>query len=91
LGIAYELRLRVGNMRNAGHLALGSGNLKTGLDPLTWDAKAASGSLQLYLAGEDELWIDIHSESKSHGFISADDIGAANGKFMIGNIEIWDE
>ncbi|KAB5591236.1 hypothetical protein CTheo_5318 [Ceratobasidium theobromae] len=91
LELAYEVRLRIGNMRYAGHLAVGSGNLKNGLEPTTWDAKAATGSLRLYLAGEDEMWIEIHSESKSHGFIAADDIGAANGKFMIGNIEIWDE
>ncbi|CAE7060415.1 unnamed protein product [Rhizoctonia solani] len=91
LEIAYELRLRVGNMRLSGHLAVGSGNLKAGLETLTWDAKAATGSLRLFIEKEDELWIEIHSESKSHGFIAADDIGAANGKYMIGNIEIWDD
>ncbi|CAE6470899.1 unnamed protein product [Rhizoctonia solani] len=91
LEVAYELRMRVGNMRFAGHLAVGSGNLKAGLETLSWDAKAATGSLRLFIEREDELWIEICSESKAHGFIAAEDVGVANGKFMIGNIEIWDD
>ncbi|CAE6407126.1 hypothetical protein ACGC1H_002293 [Rhizoctonia solani] len=91
LEVAYELRMRVGNMRLSGHLAVGSGNLKAGLETLSWDAKAATGSLRLFIEQEDELWVEICSESKSHGFIAADDIGVANGKYMIGNIEIWDD
>ncbi|CAE6477570.1 unnamed protein product [Rhizoctonia solani] len=82
---------RIERSGTSGHLAVGSGNLKSGLETLNWDAKAATGSLRLFIEQEDELWVEICSESKAHGFLAAEDIGVANGKFMIGNIEVWDD